>query len=172
MPDDALAERRSPDFGWGDLKLPPHVLSRLRKFSERLCGREPGGGLSALFLGPDEAGAKRAAEMIAIAAGLEIHQIGLSSIVSKYIGETEKDIGRIFAAAGAAGALLFFDEADALFGKRAEIKDAHARYAEADFFLRRIRDHAGATIVAMRGPPADDALFRRFSLVALFDFCA
>ena len=172
MPKDALGEQRLPNVGLADLMLPPDVLLRLREFRERVFTCGPGGGFSALFVGPDEAGAKRAAEVIARTAGLDMRQFGLSGVVSQYIGETEKNIGRIFAAAGAAGALLFFDEADALFGKRAAVKDAGVRRAEAEFFLCEIWRYAGATIVAMRGPPDDDAVFGRFSLVARFDFCA
>lgn len=107
-------------------------------------------GIMALFDGPARTGKTEAAEVLAGELGLDLYRIDLSSLVSKYIGETEKNLDRIFKQAEEAEAILFFDEADALFGKRSEVKDSHERYANMDvgYLLQRIKEYRGITIFA------------------------
>ena len=104
-----------------------------------------GKGLSVLFAGPSGTGKTMAAEIIAGELGLELYKIDLSTVVSKYIGETEKNLSRIFMEAETSNAILFFDEADALFGKRSEVKDSHDRYAniETGYLLQRMEEYEG-----------------------------
>ena len=109
-----------------------------------------GKGLSALFGGPPGTGKTMAAEVIARELGLDLYKIDLSGVVSKYIGETEKNLARIFDEADSGNAILFFDEADALFGKRTEVTDAHDRYAniEISYLLQRMEEYEGVVILA------------------------
>jgi len=108
----------------------------------------------ALFTGPSGTGKTMAAEVLARDLHLGLYRIDLTRVVSKYIGETEKNLSRIFAEAAPNGAILFFDEADALFGKRSEVKDSHDRYAniEVDYFLQRVEEHRGLVILATKTP--------------------
>ena len=105
---------------------------------------------AALFHGPRGTGKKMAAERIAKELGVELMRVDLSSVVSKYIGETEKNLRRIFEAAEKNGAILLFDEADAVFGKRSEVKDSHDRYANVavDYLLQMMEEHPGVAILA------------------------
>jgi SpoVK/Ycf46/Vps4 family AAA+-type ATPase len=132
-----------------------------------------GKGTSALFAGPPGTGKTMAAEVIAHELGVDLFKIDLSTVVSKYIGETEKNLEQIFAAATDADAILFFDEADALFGKRSEVRDAHDRYAnvEVAYLLQRMEDYDGLAILATNlRQHLDDAFIRRLQFVVEFPF--
>jgi SpoVK/Ycf46/Vps4 family AAA+-type ATPase len=171
---DALAQRIEPRATWDDLALPPRDLARLREIAGNIRPRhaaEPtpdGPGTGILFSGGTTAAKTQVAEALARDLGLGLFRIDLSAVISKYIGETEKNLGRLFDAAEAGGAILLFDEADALFGKRSEVKDSHDRYAriELDYVLQRIEAFDGVTILAIkpatRPSPAD---LRRLKLV-------
>jgi SpoVK/Ycf46/Vps4 family AAA+-type ATPase len=132
-----------------------------------------GKGLTALFAGPPGTGKTMAAEVIAGELGLDLFTIDLSSVVSKYIGETEKNLERIFTAAAEADAILFFDEADALFGKRSEVRDAHDRYANVEiaYLLQRMERYEGLAILATNlSRHLDEAFSRRLQFVVEFPF--
>src|SRR5690606_25562683 len=139
---DSLAQRLHPKAGWNDLVLADEALGLLRQIAAQVHERHRvyqqwgyaermnrGMGISALFAGESGTGKTMAAEVIASELQLHLSRIDLSAVVSKYIGETEKNLRRLFDAAEQGGAILFFDEADALFGKRSEVKDSHDRYA-------------------------------------------
>jgi SpoVK/Ycf46/Vps4 family AAA+-type ATPase len=130
-----------------------------------------GRGLSALFAGEPGTGKTMAAQVLAHELGLELFRIDLSKVMSKYIGETEKNLARLFEDARASGSILFFEEADALFGKRSEVKDAHDRYAnvEIGYLLQRMEEHTGTTILATnRVGDLDEAFTRRFHFILNF----
>jgi SpoVK/Ycf46/Vps4 family AAA+-type ATPase len=120
-------------------------------------------GVAALFTGPSGTGKTKAAEAIAADLGVPLHRVDLSTVISKYIGETEKNLQRLFDAAEAAGAVLFFDEADALFGKRTDVKDSHDRYAnlEVSYLLQRIERFKGLVILASNTKSNIDSAFAR-----------
>ena len=135
------------------------------------CAR--GLGISALFAGPSGTGKTMAAEVLAADLGLDLYRIDLSQIVSKYIGETEKNLRRVFDAAEAGGAVLLFDEADALFGKRSEVKDSHDRYAniEVSYLLQRMESYRGLAILTTNIKTAlDEAFMRRLRFIVQFPF--
>jgi len=173
-----IESRRS----WDSLILPPHQQRQLTelvaryKFSGTVFdqwGFRPvgAGGLVALFAGPSGTGKTLAAEVMGAALGLDVYKIDLSSIVSKYIGETEKNLERIFTAASAGNVVLFFDEADALFGKRSEVSDAHDRYAniEVAYLLQRIESYEGLVVLATNlRANMDDAFLRRIHVSVEF----
>jgi AAA+ superfamily predicted ATPase len=183
---EGLAQRIEPRAEWDDLVLPAMPLAQLREmtaevrhrarvygdwaFGERLSR---GKGLAALFSGPSGTGKTLAAEVIAHDLELDLYRIDLSSVVSKYIGDTEKNLARLFAEAERGSAVLLFDEADALFGKRSEVKDAHDRYAniEISYLLQRIETYEGVVVLAtnLRGN-MDDAFLRRLQFVVEFPF--
>jgi SpoVK/Ycf46/Vps4 family AAA+-type ATPase len=130
-----------------------------------------GQGLTALFAGGPGTGKTMAAQVLARELGLELFRVDLSRVMSKYIGETEKNLSRLFDDARASGAILFFDEADALFGKRTEVKDAHDRYAnlEIGYLLQRMEEHTGTTVLATnRVGDLDEAFTRRFHFILNF----
>lgn len=129
---------------WEDLRVPASSRAAL----EALAQRRGRGGL-ALFTGPPGTGKTLAAAVVAARLGVAAYRIDMSRVVSKFIGETEKNLDRVFGAAEAAGAVLFFDEADALLGKRTDVRDAHDRYAnrEIGYFLARVEAHDGLVIV-------------------------
>jgi hypothetical protein len=138
---------------------------------DRLFSHPP--GLSALFVGPSGTGKTMAASVIARSLGLELYRIDLATVVSKYIGETEKNLQTIFDHAARADVVLFFDEADALFGKRSEVKDAHDRYAniETSYLLQKIEEHTGVCILASNlAQNIDEAFMRRLQVVVEFPF--
>jgi SpoVK/Ycf46/Vps4 family AAA+-type ATPase len=150
----------------------PNASTQLRKIVADLKqrtarGRTRGRGAGILFSGGTAAAKTKAAEALAHGLGLGLQRVDLSAVVSRFIGETEKNLDRLFDAAQSAGAILFFDEADALFGKRTEVKDSHDRFAdiELNYVLQRI-EAAGVTIlavkVATRPPPA---VLRRLKVV-------
>jgi SpoVK/Ycf46/Vps4 family AAA+-type ATPase len=132
-----------------------------------------GFGISALFAGASGTGKTMAAEVIAAGLRLSLYRIDLSAVVNKYIGETEKNLRRLFDAAENSGAILLFDEADALFGKRSEVKDSHDRYAniEVNYLLQRIESYRGLAILAsnMKGA-LDTAFLRRLRFIVNFPF--
>src|SRR6185369_15127162 len=124
----------------------------------------PSRGLVALFVGPSGTGKTMAAEIVAGELGLDVYKLDLSSVVSKYIGETEKNLEEVFDAASAGNLLLFFDEADALFGKRSEVRDARDRYAniEVSYLLQRLEVYDGLVVMATNFERnVDDAFLRR-----------
>jgi SpoVK/Ycf46/Vps4 family AAA+-type ATPase len=132
-----------------------------------------GKGVSSLFSGPSGTGKTMAAEIIANELGLDLYKIDLSGVVSKYIGETEKNLNRIFTAAESANAIIFFDEADALLGKRSEVRDSHDRYAnvEISYLLQRMEQYEGMTILATNlRQNLDDAFVRRIAFTIHFPF--
>lgn len=128
-------------------------------------------GCRVLFYGPSGTGKTMAAEILANELGLDLYRIDLSAVVSKYIGETEKNLGRLFDAAQQSGAILFFDEADALFGKRSEVKDAHDRYAniEVSYLLDRMEEYKGIAILTTNHKSnIDETFFRRINFIIEF----
>jgi len=130
-------------------------------------------GISTLFSGPSGTGKTMAAEVLANEVRLDLYRIDLSQVVSKYIGETEKNLARVFEAAEGGGAILLFDEADALFGKRSEVKDSHDRYAniEVSYLLQRMESYRGlAVLTTNRKSALDPAFLRRLRFVVEFPF--
>jgi ATPase family associated with various cellular activities (AAA)/Winged helix domain, variant len=183
---DRLAHRIEPVAGWDDLQLPAQEKDLLRLIADQVALRTTvyddwgfrarmnrGLGISALFAGESGTGKTMAAEVLARELGLLLYRIDLSAVVSKYIGETEKNLRRLFDAAEAGGAILFFDEADALFGRRSEVKDSHDRYAniEINYLLQRMESYHGLAILATNMKSALDAAFvRRLRFIVNFPF--
>jgi hypothetical protein len=181
-PLDQLAVRVTPRRGWEDLILPHDESSQLAELAARYRRRDvvygtwafpavPSTGVVALFSGPSGTGKTLAAEVIAGDLGLDLYKVDLAAVVSKYIGETEKNLSRIFDAAGTADLVLFFDEADALFGKRTEVSDAHDRYAniEVSYLLQRLERYKGMVILATNlQRNIDQAFLRRISVAVDF----
>jgi hypothetical protein len=177
-----LATRITPRKSWNDLILPPDQLTQLHEICDRMLyaqivneewgfGSRASKGISALFSGDSGTGKTLAAEVIAHELGLPLYKIDLSAVVSKYIGETEKNLSAIFGEAQTGSAILFFDEADALFGKRSEVKDAHDRYAniEVAYLLQRIENYDGTVILASNfRHNLDDAFTRRLDFILEF----
>jgi hypothetical protein len=169
---------------WEDLILPRLTLERIKGIAAAIKHRHvvysdwgfeqriaSGLGLKALFAGPSGTGKTMAAGVIAIELGLDLYKIDLSAIVSKYIGETEKNLDQIFRASESSNAILFFDEADALFGKRSEVKDAHDRYSniEVAYLLQKIEEYEGVVILASNlSKNIDEAFSRRMHYVVEF----
>jgi SpoVK/Ycf46/Vps4 family AAA+-type ATPase len=152
-----------------------HVRHRHRVLGEWRFERKLsyGKGLSALFVGPSGTGKTMAAEVIANELQLDLYKIDLSSVVSKYIGETEKNLAKIFTEAESSNAILFFDEADALFGKRTKVSDAHDRYAniETSYLLQKMESYAGVAILATNFQEnIDEAFARRIRFLVDFPF--
>jgi hypothetical protein len=183
---DDLAQRIESPAGFDDLVLPDaqkdtlaeivtHVRHRSLVYDTWGFGRRGarGLGISALFAGASGTGKTMAAEVLANALQLDLYRVDLSAVISKYIGETEKNLRRIFDAAEAGGAVLLFDEADALFGKRSEVKDSHDRYAnvEVGYLLQRMESYAGLAILTTNLKSAlDTAFMRRIRFVVEFPF--
>jgi AAA+ superfamily predicted ATPase len=181
-----LATRITPRHRWPELVLPADALDQLHELCDRVACRETvvtdwgfgarlarGGGVNALFSGPSGTGKTMAAEVMAGALGVDLFRVDLAGIVSKYIGETEKNLDRVFAAAEHANGIIFFDEADALFGKRSEVHDSHDRYAniEISYLLQKMERFDGVAILAtnLRGN-LDDAFVRRLAFAVHFPF--
>ena len=170
-----LARRVPGGSAWDDLVLAPATIRQLREIAGAIgerplvlqqwgFGLRPGGrGMHLLFSGPSGTGKTLAASVIADAAGYALFAVDLARVVDKYLGETEKQLDRVFAEAAAAGAVLLFDEADALFGQRAEVRDARDRYAnvEVAYLLQRLDAHEGVTILATNLPHHLDQAFGR-----------
>ena len=179
-----LARRVQPAVGWTDLVLPESALAGLQeialraRFRTRVLGdwrMRPGGGrgqgVTALFAGDSGTGKSMSAEVVSGELGMDLYAIDLSSVVDKYIGETEKNLERIFAEAAGVNGVLLFDEADAIFGKRSEVRDAHDRYAniESAYLLQRMESFDGLAILATNlRANLDDALIRRLDVVVDF----
>ncbi|WP_374114187.1 AAA family ATPase [Streptomyces sp. NK08204] len=181
---DRLARRVEPGVGWDDLVLPPTTHRRLRELALRARHREqvlgqwgmrPGGGrgrgVIALFAGESGTGKTMSAEVVAADLGMDLYVVDLSTVVDKYIGETEKNLERIFTEASAVNAVLLFDEADAIFGKRSEVKDAHDRHAniESAYLLQRMESFDGIAVLTTNlRANLDEAFTRRLDVVADF----
>lgn len=183
---DELGRRIEPEAGWEDLVLHERQLRILREIVAHVRQRgtvhqewgfartlRRGLGVTALFAGGSGTGKTLAAEVMAKELGLDLFVIDLSQVVSKYIGETEKNLRKVFDAAERGGALLLFDEADALFGKRSEVKDSHDRYAnlEVSYLLMRMEAYRGLAILTTNMKKAlDTAFMRRIRFVVDFPF--
>ena len=181
-----LAQLIEPLATWDDLVLPQRQLQNLRdiaihvrqrvKVFDTWCFRQKsarGLGVSALFAGASGTGKTMAAEVLANELQLDVYRIDLSQVVSKYIGETEKNLRKVFDAAEQSAAILLFDEADALFGKRSEVKDSHDRYAniEVSYLLQRMESYRGLAILTTNLKDAiDDAFLRRLRFIVTFPF--
>ncbi|MDD2754129.1 MAG: AAA family ATPase [Methanothrix sp.] len=181
-----LAQRIEPAATWEDLVLPESLLQILREIGVHLRQSSKvyeswgfgskgsrGLGISALFAGDSGTGKTMAAEVLANDLKLDLYRIDLSQVVSKYIGETEKNLRKVFDAADRGGAILLFDEADALFGKRSEVKDSHDRYAniETSYLLQRMEEYRGLAILTTNMRSAlDRAFLRRIRFVVQFPF--
>ncbi|MBV9579797.1 MAG: ATP-binding protein [Chloroflexi bacterium] len=183
-PLEGLAHHIEPRYGWDDIVLPADGLAQLREMCARArhqmtvleqwgYGRKHARrrGTTALFAGPPGTGKTMAAEIVSGSLGLDLYRIDLSAVVSKYIGETEKNLERIFRAADQGDAVLLFDEADAIFGKRSEVRDARDRYAnvEVAYLLQRLEVYEGLAVLTtnLRGN-IDEAFVRRLDCVLEF----
>ncbi|MCX5001187.1 ATP-binding protein [Streptomyces sp. NBC_00638] len=181
-----LAVRVHPYARWEDLVLPEDRVAHLKEiccqakhrhrvhdnwgFGARLSH---GKGLGVLFSGPPGTGKTMAAEVLAHELDTDLYKVDLSGVVSKYVGETEKNLARIFSEAQTADAILFFDEADALYGRRTEVSDAHDRYAniETSYLLQRVEEHEGIVVLATNlRSNMDDAFTRRLRYIVEFPF--
>lgn len=172
---DDLAQRIEPIAGWADLVLPEPQLKTLQEIAAQVHQRAKVDktGTSALFAGASGTGKTMAAEVLANELRLDLYRIDLSQMASKYIGETEKNLRRVFDAAEDSGAVLLFDDADALFGQRSEVTDSHDRYAnsEISYLLQRIEEYQGLAILTSNLKTAlDSASLRRLRFVVQFPF--
>jgi hypothetical protein len=183
---DTLAQRLDTKATWDNIILPQEQLDLLHQIADQVRHRSlvydqwgfrkrmnRGMGVSVMFAGESGTGKTMAAEVIANDLRLNLYRIDLSSVVSKYIGETEKNLRKLFDAAEDGGAILFFDEADALFGKRSEVKDSHDRYAniEINYLLQRIEAYQGLAILATNLKNSlDSAFMRRLRFIVNFSF--
>jgi hypothetical protein len=183
-----LAKKIVPCYEWDDIVVPAEVRQQLHEITEQVAQRpmvyqcwgfgtklSRGRGISALFSGASGVGKTMAAEVMARHLQLDLYRIDLAGVVSKYIGETEKNLRSVFEAAERSGAILFFDEADALFGKRSEVKDSHDRYAniEVNYLLQRMEDYRGLAILATNMKATlDSAFMRRLRFIVDFPFPA
>jgi hypothetical protein len=183
-PDHALLARLPTPYDWDDLVLPADITAQLHAFESQVRLRcrvyeewgfarltHLGHGISALFGGPSGTGKTMAAQVMARSLGLDLLRVDLAGVVNKYIGETEKKLREVFDACEDSGALLFFDEADALFGNRTQVKDAHDRFAniEIDYLLQRIERFDGVAVLATnRRQDLDPAFVRRLRFVIEF----
>jgi AAA+ superfamily predicted ATPase len=181
-----LARKIVPRYTWDDIVLPDDQLALLHEIVATVRGRPlvldqwgvgqklaSSAGVTILFAGPPGTGKTMAAEVMTAELGLDLYKIDLSTVVSKYIGETEKNLERIFEEAENSNAILFFDEADALFGKRSEVRDSHDRYAniEISYLLQRMEAYDGVTILATNlRANLDEAFTRRLQFVVDFPF--
>lgn len=179
-----LAQRIDVKACWEDIVLPETAMNLLRQISNQMQWRRQvyeqwgfyrrmnrGLGVSALFAGESGTGKTMAAEVIAASLQLDLYRIDLSAVVSKYIGETEKNLSKLFDAAENGSAILFFDEADALFGKRGEVRDSHDRYAniETNYLLQRLESFRGLAILATNLKNSmEKAFLRRLRFVVEF----
>ena len=183
---DGLVTCVAPCHTWDDLVLPGDLLEHLHEIGQQVVNRvtvyedwgfgeklNRGRGVTALFAGPSGTGKTLAAEILAHELGLSLFRIDLSMVVNKYIGETEKNLRRVFDAAEQGGAILFFDEADAIFGKRSEVKASHDRYAnlEISYLLQRMEDYSGLAILATNlKSHLDESFLRRLRFLVDFPF--
>lgn len=179
-----LVTHLEPNYGWEDIVLPSAERRGLRAVAAHIDHRGTvysewgfaerfslGTGVNALFAGPSGTGKTMAAEIIAAETGLDLYRVDLANVVSKYIGETESNLAQVFDEAQNSNAVLFFDEADALFGERSEVSDAHDRYAniEVDYLLQRMEAHDGVVLLATNlDQHLDDAFRRRIDVTIDF----
>jgi SpoVK/Ycf46/Vps4 family AAA+-type ATPase len=182
----ALATHLIPRYTFDDIVLPSDKLCQLKEICKAVENRSKvheewgfgakssrGKAIGLLFSGPSGTGKTMAAEILAKELELDLYKIDLSTVVSKYIGETEKNLSRIFSEAETSNSILFFDEADALFGKRSEVRDAHDRYAniEINYLLQRIEEFDGVVVLASNlRRNMDEAFVRRFYATIEFPF--
>lgn len=182
----ALATKIKPHYAMKDIKLPKDRIRQLEEIRNHIKYKGQvydewgfqkklslGRGLNILFSGPSGTGKTMAAGILAKELNLDLYKIDLSAVVSKYIGETEKNLSRIFREAEQSNAILFFDEADAIFGKRSEVRDSHDRYAniEIGYLLQKMEEHSGVVILASNlSQNIDDAFMRRMQFVVDFPF--
>ena len=173
----SMARKITSKYEWGDIVLPKDQMTQLCEITHYVKYRHIvfadwnfdrklslGRGLNVLFAGPSGTGKTMAAEIIAKEIGLDVYKIDLSTVISKYIGETEKNLDRIFTEAQNSNSILFFDEADAVFGKRSEIRDSHDRYAniEVAYLLQKMEEYDGIVILATNlRKNLDEAFARR-----------
>jgi hypothetical protein len=181
-----LAQKIEPRYDWDDLIVPGDQKAMLQELVQMVKGRgvvmeewgvgrklKTSAGVTVLFAGPPGTGKTMAAEVITSDLGLDLYKLDLSTVVSKFIGETEKNLWRIFDEAQSSSAVLFFDEADAIFGKRSEVKDSHDRYAnmEVSYLLQRMEQYDGVTILATNlRANMDEAFTRRMQFIVDFPF--
>lgn len=181
-----LARKISPTHGWDDVILPDEPKRQLWEIYNQMKHRalvlyewgfdrklSMGKGISALFAGPSGTGKTLAAEIIAGALGLELYKIDLSTMISKYIGETEKNLSEVFKEAETSNAILLFDEADAMFGKRTDVSDSHDRYAnvQVSYLLQRMEEYDGVVILTTNlRKNMDEAFVRRMQFIIDFPF--
>ncbi|MEO8338179.1 MAG: AAA family ATPase [Nitrospirota bacterium] len=181
-----LARRITPRYTWPDIVLSADAKAQLHELCHTVAHRHRvlsewgfgqklslGKGVNALFAGPSGTGKTMAAEVVANELGLDLYKIDLSCVVSKYIGETEKNLDKIFRAAQNSNGILFFDEADALFGKRSEVRDSHDRYAnlEISYLLQKMEEYEGMAILTTNlRQNMDDACVRRLAFTIHFPF--
>jgi ATP-dependent 26S proteasome regulatory subunit len=181
-----LACKVRPHYTWADIVLPPDQMRQLREIVNYVKYRplvygdwgfdrklSLGKGLNALFAGPPGTGKTMAADIIAGELGLDLYKIDLSMVVSKYIGETEKNLNKVFKEAEMSNSILFFDEADALFGKRSEVRDSHDRYAniEIAYLMQKMEEYEGIVILATNlRQNLDEAFVRRMHFTVEFPF--
>ena len=179
-----LAVKIIPGYTWDDIVLPADQMAQLQEIHDQARNHAlvydtwgfgaklaTGTGLSILFAGPPGTGKTMAADVLAGALGLDLYKIDLSTVVSKYIGETEKNLARIFDEAATSNAVLFFDEADALFGKRTQVRDAHDRYAnvEISYLLQKMDEYDGVVVLATNlRKNMDEAFVRRLHAIVEF----
>lgn len=180
LPKDArIAQHVKSTATWTDLALPADVVIKLMEFCHQVQhnGRraKQGNGKKVLFSGPNGSCKTKAAEAVANELGLNLYRIDLAAVINKHIGETEKNLSRIFDSAENKGWILFFDEADALFGKRTEIKDTHDKYADQEVahLLQCMEAHNGLVIIASNACPEmtdtiDDGFLRRLRYIVEF----
>lgn len=181
---DTLAQALPPRYGWNDIVLPDDERARLREIADAVRNRErvmeqwgfgekvcTGPGVNAIFFGPSGTGKTMAASILAAELGMAIYRVDLSRVVSKYIGDTERNLNALFDEARRSFAMLFFDEAEAIFGKRSEVKDAHDRYAniEVAYLLQRMETFEGVAILATNlRKHMDNAFLRRLQFAVEF----
>jgi hypothetical protein len=179
-----LARRIDPAVGWSDLVLPVSVMQQLRELAARSRHRDrvidewqmrPGAGrgrgVTGLFAGDSGTGKTMSAEVIAAELGMDLYTVNLATVVDKYVGETEKNLERIFVEAAGVNGVLLFDEADAIFGRRSEVRDAHDRYAniESAYLLQRMETFDGLAILATNlRANLDEAFTRRLDMMVDF----
>jgi SpoVK/Ycf46/Vps4 family AAA+-type ATPase len=183
-PDGEILSRLECPYTWDDLVVAPDIAGQLQEFAAQVKLRwevyenwgfgklaHLGEGIAALFAGPSGTGKTMAAQVMARALDLDLYRVDLAGVINKYVGETEKRLRDVFAFGERAGAVLFFDEADALFGSRMQVKDSHDRFAniEIDYLLQRIERFDGITILATnRKSDIDTAFLRRLRFVVDF----
>jgi SpoVK/Ycf46/Vps4 family AAA+-type ATPase len=184
VPEGEILQRLECPYDWEDLVMPPAITAQLADFAAQIRLRwevyedwgferltHLGVGIAALFSGPSGTGKTMAAQVVARALQLDLYRVDLAGVINKYIGETEKKLRDVFAFGERAGAILFFDEADALFGSRMQVKDSHDRFAniEIDYLLQRLERFDGITILASnRKSDIDTAFLRRLRFVVDF----